>query len=184
VDRPGAVIIGATLMVAFNVLTLGDAVDAINTDTILLLFGMMIVVANLRLSGIFAMVTEWAVEHAHRPLVLRAAIVAVSGVFSAFFVNDTMCLVLTPLMLGVTTQLQPGTLSAGRRNVVEHRKCRNGNGQSPEHARFWCSAHSLLTLPTLGTPGSRSPCLRHSRAISRSRDRWPTVSSSSGPGTR
>src|SRR6185436_4108689 len=106
VDRTGAAIIGATLMVAFNVLTVSEAVDAINTDTILLLFGMMIVVANLRLSGFFALVTEWVVEHAHRPLLLLAAIVAVSGLFSAFFVNDTMCLVLTPVVLDVTTQLR------------------------------------------------------------------------------
>jgi len=106
VDRTGAAIIGATLMVAFNVLTLQEATAAINWDTILLLFGMMIVVANLRLSGFFALVTEWVVEHAHRPLVLLASIVVVSGVFSAFFVNDTMCLVLTPLVLDITTHLR------------------------------------------------------------------------------
>ena len=106
VDRTGAAIIGATLMVALNVLTVDDAVKAINTDTILLLFGMMIVVANLRVSGFFALVAEWVVVHAHRPLVLLAMIVIVSGVFSAFFVNDTMCLVLTPLVLEITTQLR------------------------------------------------------------------------------
>ena len=106
VDRTGAAIIGATLMVALNVLTVTDAVAAINTDTILLLFGMMIVVANLRLSGFFALVSEWVVEHAHRPLVLLATICIVSGVFSAFFVNDTMCLVLTPLVLEITAQMR------------------------------------------------------------------------------
>jgi len=106
VDRTGAAIIGATLMVALNILTVPEAIAAINTDTILLLFGMMIVVANLRLSGFFGLVTEWVVEHAHRPLMLLAAIVAVSGVFSAFFVNDTMCLVLTPLVLDIAKQLK------------------------------------------------------------------------------
>jgi Na+/H+ antiporter NhaD/arsenite permease-like protein len=106
VDRTGAAIIGATLMVAVNALTVPEAVAAINTDTILLLFGMMIVVANLRLSGIFALITEWVVQHAHRPLVLLAAIVGISGLFSAFFVNDTMCLVLTPLVLEITTHLR------------------------------------------------------------------------------
>jgi len=45
------------------------------------------------------------VEHAHRPLVLLSSVVLVSGVFSAFFVNDTMCLVLTPLVLEITTRL-------------------------------------------------------------------------------
>ena len=106
VDRTGAAIIGAGLMVAANVLTLDEAWMAINYDTILLLFGMMIVVANLRLSGFFALVSAFVVEHAHRPLVLLCAIGAVSGVFSAFFVNDTMCLVLTPLVLEITGRLR------------------------------------------------------------------------------
>jgi Na+/H+ antiporter NhaD/arsenite permease-like protein len=106
VDRTGAAIIGATLMLATNVLSMEEAYAAINYDTIMLLFGMMIVVANLRLSGFFALVSGWVVEHAHRPVLLLTGIVLVSGVFSAFFVNDTMCLVLTPLVLDVTERLR------------------------------------------------------------------------------
>jgi Na+/H+ antiporter NhaD/arsenite permease-like protein len=105
VDRTGAAVIGASLMIAFNVLTLEDAYASIDHNTILLLFGMMIVVANLRLSGFFTAVSEWMVEHAHHPLTLLAAIILVSGVFSAFFVNDTMCLVLTPLVLEIVLAL-------------------------------------------------------------------------------
>ncbi|HEV3333723.1 MAG TPA: anion transporter [Bryobacteraceae bacterium] len=106
VDRTGAAIIGASLMLAANVLSVEEAYAAINYDTIMLLFGMMIVVANLRLSGFFAMVSGWVVEHARRPLLLLAGIASVSAVFSAFFVNDTMCLVLTPLVLDITKQLR------------------------------------------------------------------------------
>lgn len=106
IDRTGAAIIGASLMVGFNVLTLDEAYRAINMDTIILLFGMMIVVANLQLSGFFALVSERVVEHAHRPAALLAAIVIVAGVFSAFFVNDTMCLVLTPLVIEITSTLK------------------------------------------------------------------------------
>ncbi len=106
VDRTGAAIIGASLMIAFNVLTFQEAYAAIDYDTIILLFGMMIVVANLRLSGFFRLVAAWAVERAHRPVLMLAAIVAVSGVFSALFVNDTMCLVLTPLVLEATAALK------------------------------------------------------------------------------
>ncbi len=105
-DRTGAAIIGATLMIVCRVLTLEEAYRAIDYDTIILLFGMMIVVANLRLSGFFRAVTAWVVEHAHRPILLLAAIVFVSGFFSAFFVNDTMCLVMTPLVLEVATALR------------------------------------------------------------------------------
>ena len=112
VDRTGAAIIGASLMVAVNALTLAEAQQAINFDTIILLFGMMIVVANLQLSGFFALVAERVVEQAHRPVLLLTAIVLVAGVFSAFFVNDTMCLVLTPLVLEIT--------DATRRNAVPY----------------------------------------------------------------
>ncbi|MBP1622578.1 MAG: Citrate transporter, partial [Acidobacteria bacterium] len=105
VDRTGAAIIGAGLMIAFNVLTLEEAYASIDHNTIMLLFGMMIVVANLRLSGFFAAVAERAVRHAHHRLSLLAAIVAVSGVFSAFFVNDTMCLVLTPMVIEIVLAL-------------------------------------------------------------------------------
>jgi Na+/H+ antiporter NhaD/arsenite permease-like protein len=106
VDRTGVAIIGASLMLAANALTLEQAYAAIDYDTIVLLFGMMIVVANLRLSGFFALVSAWVVRHAHRPLLLLSGIVAVSGVLSAFFVNDTMCLVLTPLVLDITERLR------------------------------------------------------------------------------
>ena len=106
IDRTGAAIIGASFMVGVNALSLDAAYRAINFDTIILLFGMMIVVANLELSGFFALVAERAVERAHSPLLLLIAIVTVSGVFSAFFVNDTMCLVLTPLVLEIAGALR------------------------------------------------------------------------------
>lgn len=106
IDRTGAAIIGASLMIAFRVLTMEEAIQSVNIETLILLFGMMIVVANLRLSGFFAMVGAWVVEHTHHPLALLAAIVLVSGVLSAFFVNDTMCLVLTPLVLDIVTRLR------------------------------------------------------------------------------
>ncbi len=105
IDRTGAAIIGASLMIGFNVLTFEEAVRAVDYSTIVLLFGMMIVVANLRLSGFFRLVSAWAVRHAHHPWTLLAAVVASSGILSAFFVNDTMCLVLTPLVIEVTLAL-------------------------------------------------------------------------------
>src|SRR5512139_1273201 len=106
IDRTGAAIIGASLMVATNALTMEEAIRAVNYETLILLFGMMIVVANLRLSGVFAMVSAWVVEHTRHPLALLTAIVVVSGGFSAFFVNDTMCLVLTPLVMDIVTRLR------------------------------------------------------------------------------
>ena len=106
VDRAGAALIGATLMVASGVLKLDEAYRAINLDTIVLLFGMMIVVANLRISGFFELASAWVVEHAHHPFTMLASIAIAAGGLSAFFVNDTVCLVMAPLVLEITTALR------------------------------------------------------------------------------
>lgn len=105
-DRAGAAFLGASLMVATNVLSLGQAFAAIDMNTIALLLGMMIVVANLRLSGLFGVLTHWAAERAHHPLVLLTAIALLSGVLSAFLVNDAICLALTPLVLDLVLALE------------------------------------------------------------------------------
>ncbi len=109
-DRTGAAIIGASLMIGLDVLTFDEAMQAVDYSTLVLLLGMMIVVANLRLSGFFRLVASWAVRHAHVPTTLLGAVVAVAGVLSAFFVNDTICLVLTPLVLEVTERLRRNPL--------------------------------------------------------------------------
>src|SRR5215472_7171834 len=95
IDRAGIALVGASLMVASGALSLDDAYRAVNLDTLTLLLGMMIVVANLRLSGFFGIASAWIGNHARRPLLLLAAVVLISGVFSAFLVNDAICLVLT-----------------------------------------------------------------------------------------
>ncbi len=105
-DRAGAALLGASLMVAFNVLDLNEAFAAIDMATITLLLGMMIVVANLRLSGFFRIATAWAIGRAGHPLLLLAAVVVVTGVLSAVLVNDAICLVMTPLVLDLVTRLK------------------------------------------------------------------------------
>ena len=159
VDRTGAAIIGGSLMVAANVLTLDEAWAAINYDTVILLFGMMIVVANLRLSGFFTLVSAFVVEHAHRPLILLSAIVAVSGVFSAFFVNDTMCLVLTPLVLEITGRLRrnpiPYLLAVAMASNVGSVATITGNPQnmmigSVSHIHYRAFAAALAPVAAVG----------------------------------
>src|SRR5213596_2319860 len=104
VDRTGVAIIGATLMVVSGALPWPDAVAAVDAPTLVLLFGMMIVTGYLRLSGFFRLVMMWALRRARTPLALLAAVVTASGVLSAFFVNDVVCLVLTPVVLEATRQ--------------------------------------------------------------------------------
>ncbi|HUN38940.1 MAG TPA: anion transporter [Acetobacteraceae bacterium] len=110
IDRAGVALVGACLMVACGAMTLPDAYKAVDFNTITLLLGMMILVANLRLSGFFALINAWVAQRAHRPLVLLAAIVAVSGLFSAFLVNDAICLVLAPLVAELAVGLRRNPL--------------------------------------------------------------------------
>ena len=105
-DRAGAALLGASLMVGLGVVSLDQAYRAIDFDTITLLLGMMILVANLRISGFFRLVSNWIVARAHHPLVLLMAIVLVAGALSAFLVNDTICLAMTPLVLDLVARLK------------------------------------------------------------------------------
>ena len=106
VDRAGVALVGACLMVVSGVLTLEEASRAVDFGTIVLLLGVMIVVANLRLSGFFGLVNAWVARHVHRPITLLVAVTVVSGLFSAFLVNDAICLVLSPLVLELTLDLK------------------------------------------------------------------------------
>ncbi len=106
IDRAGVALVGACLMVASGVMSLQEAYQAVDLATLTLLLGMMIIVANLRISGFFLVVNAWVARRVHRPLLLLAAIVTVSGVFSAFLVNDAICLVMAPLVLELTLGLK------------------------------------------------------------------------------
>ena len=105
-DRAGAALLGAALMAGLGVMPLNEAYRAIDFDTITLLLGMMIVVANLRLAGFFRLVSHLAMTRARHPLVLLLAIVLVAGTLSAFLVNDTVCLAMTPLVLDLVRRLK------------------------------------------------------------------------------
>src|SRR5262244_1650070 len=105
-DRAGIALTGAALMMATGAIAPEEAYRAVNLDTLALLLGMMIIVAHLRLSGFFRLVTSWALTHAHSPLVLLGTIAITAAGFSAFLVNDAVCLVMTPLVLDVTRALR------------------------------------------------------------------------------
>ncbi len=106
VDRTGVAIIGAAVMVVTGVIPWDAAVAAVDAHTLVLLFGMMIVAAYLRLSGFFRLVTELAVRRARTPVGLLGMIIVAAGGLSALFVNDVVCLVMAPVVVDVTRQLR------------------------------------------------------------------------------
>ena len=105
IDRPGAAIIGAVAMFAFRVVQPSDALRFIDFPTLVLLFSMMLIVGNLRLVGFF----EWnaeAVLQRLKPTHLLPAVIFTCGFLSAFLVNDIVCLVMVPFVLGITRRMR------------------------------------------------------------------------------
>jgi len=82
-DRTGAAVVGAILMVAFGGLSFDAAVQAVNFRTLVLLFGMMVLVAHLQLSGFFSRVARFVALRVHHPVALIFAVSASAGVLSA-----------------------------------------------------------------------------------------------------
>jgi Na+/H+ antiporter NhaD/arsenite permease-like protein len=101
IDRTGAAVVGAILMVTIGGLGFEQATRAIDYRTLVLLFGMMVLVAHLQMATFFRS-TAWIIAaHVETPRALVTAITVASGVLSAFFVNDTVCLMFTPIVLEV-----------------------------------------------------------------------------------
>src|SRR5213594_384465 len=104
IDRPGAAIIGAVLMFAIGAMHAHDALQFIHFGTVALLFSMMLVVACLHLAGFFDWITELVVTRL-KPHHLLPTVIFTSGILSAFFVNDIICLVMVPFVLTVTKRM-------------------------------------------------------------------------------
>lgn len=109
-NRSGIALVGATLLVLIGSLSLEKAYAAIDWNTLVLLFGMMVLNVNLRMAGFFQLVTGRVVALARTPRRLLALLIGVSGVFSALFLNDTIVLVFTPLVLDITLALKRNPL--------------------------------------------------------------------------
>src|SRR5919201_2644072 len=100
-DRPAAALLGAILMVAAGALTPREAGAAVNGDTVGLLLGMMILSAYLTEAGFFRWASWKVVTGVTTPRALLWGLVFVAGGLSAFLVNDTVCLMMTPLVLRI-----------------------------------------------------------------------------------
>jgi Na+/H+ antiporter NhaD/arsenite permease-like protein len=106
IDRSGIALVGSAAMLGCGVLSMQDAARAVDYETIVLLFGMMVVVSYLRLSGFFALATEHIAARFSGAYTLLAVTIALSGVLSAFLVNDVVCVALTPLVLHLCQRLK------------------------------------------------------------------------------
>jgi Na+/H+ antiporter NhaD/arsenite permease-like protein len=109
-DRTTITLIGAALLLGIGAMSLEEAYAAIDFDTILLLFSMMVINGSLFLSGFFGVITQRVVQCARGPRSLLALVIGASGVLSALFLNDTIVLMMTPVVLEVTRALRRNPL--------------------------------------------------------------------------
>jgi len=141
-DRTAAAFCGGIAMVLAGVLSLDEAYKIIDWNTLLFLLGMMILVAHFQISGFF----DWVAIHvalvARTRFQLLVLLVFTSGILSAFFVNDTICLVLTPIVLVVADRLQlppvPYLIGVASSSNVGSVMSVTGN---PQNALVGISAH-------------------------------------------
>src|SRR5687768_13961698 len=109
-NRATIALVGATALIALGVIPLEQAFRAVDWNTIVLLFAMMVLNVNLRLAGFFHLVTTRLIRVARTPRRLLALVIGVSGLLSAVFLNDTIALMMTPLVLELALTLRRNPL--------------------------------------------------------------------------
>lgn len=105
-NRATIALVGSAFVIALGVLSLKDAWDAIDPTTIVFLFSMMIVNASLSYSGFFRVALMGLLSVTQSPFGLPVMLTFGSGILSAIFLNDTIALILTPLILNLSKTLR------------------------------------------------------------------------------
>lgn len=106
IDRPAGVFTGVTLLILFGVITLEEGYSYIDFNVITFLLGMMIMVSYLQKSGFFSLAASITVKNCNNPKTLLIGTIISSAILSALFVNDTVCLLITPIIISAVQMLK------------------------------------------------------------------------------
>ncbi len=105
-NRATIAFVGAVLLILIRAISTEQAYLAIDFNTIVLLFSIMILNVNFRLCGFFYLISKYIIKLARTPKQLLGLFISASGILSALFLNDTIVLVFTPIILEITTILK------------------------------------------------------------------------------
>src|ERR1700728_1384798 len=105
-DRTAAAFCGAVAMVLVGAVPLAEAYLTIDWNTLIFLLGIMILVAHFQISGFFDWIAVHVAAIARTRFQLLVLLVFATAILAAFFVNDTICLIFTPIVLVVTQRLE------------------------------------------------------------------------------
>ena len=107
INRAIVALIGAGLMIALGVINQEAAVRGIDFNTLGLLTGMMVIVAISRRSGVFQYVAVWSAKKVNaRPWGILVMLTLVTALFSALLDNVTTVLLIAPVTLLITEELE------------------------------------------------------------------------------
>jgi Na+/H+ antiporter NhaD/arsenite permease-like protein len=105
-NRTTITLMGVGLLLVTGQIAFKDIGSFLDLDTLILLFSMMIINANLRVAGFFRLAGSAILRLTHSPRQFLALEIVLVGVLSAFFLNDTICLMFTPLILEITLAIK------------------------------------------------------------------------------
>lgn len=105
VDRAGSVIVGSVVILACGFITFDQALSFVDFRTIVILFCMMLIVASLKVAGLFEYLGYLIVSKVKSERGLLAVIILSTGFMSAVAINDIVCLLFTPVVLLICRQL-------------------------------------------------------------------------------
>jgi len=97
-DRTGFALLGAIAMVTTTVLSTRQAINSIDVPTILLLYSLMVISAQLRLSGFYTRLAFSITRFTRPPWKFLLAMMITGAVLSAVLANDIVCLAFTPVI--------------------------------------------------------------------------------------
>ncbi|OGL42690.1 MAG: anion transporter, partial [Candidatus Schekmanbacteria bacterium RBG_13_48_7] len=98
-DRTGIALLGAIAMVVTKVLSTNQAFESIDAPTIILLFSLMIISAQFRLSGFYTEIASRISRLMNKPKRFLLVMMFTSAILSAILANDIICLAFTPVLL-------------------------------------------------------------------------------------
>ncbi len=100
-NRTTIALMGVALLVLFGQVRFESIPGYMNFDTLILLFSMMIINANLKFAGFFTVAARAISRFAHTSNTFLILEILVAGILSAVFLNDTICLMFAPLILSL-----------------------------------------------------------------------------------
>ncbi|HEX5718490.1 MAG TPA: SLC13 family permease [Thermoanaerobaculia bacterium] len=98
-DRTGFAVLGAVAFLATGAISVEEAKAAVDTPTLTVLFGMMLLSAQYRLSGLYSAIGG-RLSRVENPRRLLLGTILVTALLSAVLTNDVVCFALTPLVAG------------------------------------------------------------------------------------